>query len=243
MQTAISWTFLAYFLILFTERTQSLIRIIKSGKGLFSDGFSVYVNLLTIVSLAATLILLIGFNSGFWRSLFNTTAQVNMTSLSVTAGVILLSGMVHTEYTIPPLQFASYGVLIIGLILQTVISVKNGGSALSLWYSLAYLVTYSMAIPVMYHSSIPYAALFHVLEAITAFVLVAMFTFMLTRVMTGQGGKLLLWVPFLVMIILDTVLIVMRWKESINMFVLIFAGLSTVLFIIGMILRKATFFG
>lgn len=237
MQTAISWTFLAYFLILFAERAQSLIRTVLSGKGLFSDGFSIYVNLLTILSLAATLVLLIGFNSGFWASFFSTSAQVNMTNLSITAGVLLLSGMVHTEYTIPPLQFASYGVLIIGLILQTVISVKNGGSALGLWYSLAYLVTYSMAIPVMYHSSIPNATLFHILEAITAFVLVAMFTFMLMRVMTGQGSNLLLWIPFLVMLILDTILIVMRWKESINMFVLIFAGLSTVLFIIGMILR------
>ncbi len=240
MQIAISWTFLTYFIILFAERMRSLIHIAGSGEAFFSLGFSGYVNLLTILSLVATVILLAWFNSGFWRSLFHKGETVNVTMLSVTAGVILLSGMVHTDYTIPVVQFVAYGVLIIGLFLQTILTAKTGRSTFTLWYSLIYLVAFSMAIPVMYHSSIQHATLFHVLEAVASAALVAMFTFMLMRVMTGQGNNLLLWAPFLTMLVSDAVLIAMRWKESINVFVLLFASLSTVLFIAGKILFAIT---
>jgi len=236
MKSVISWTFLVYFLVLFAERAQSIIRTVTSGKGLFSSGFACYVNLLTILSLAATVVLLVGFNAGFWRSLFSADAAVNYTMLCVTAGTILLSGMVHTEYTIPGIQFASYGVLIVGLILQTVLNAQGGAPAFKLWYSLAFLVVFSMAIPVMYESAIAQHTLFHILEAVTAFALVVMFTYMMLLVMTGSATNLLLWVPFLTMAVLDTVLIAMRWKESVNSFVLIFASLSAVLFVAGKIL-------
>ncbi|MCR4941037.1 MAG: hypothetical protein K5930_13180 [Treponemataceae bacterium] len=236
MKTAISWTFLLYFLVLMAERAQSIIRVITSGQGLFISGFSGYVNTLTIISLIATIILLIGFNGGFWHSLFSSNVQVNVNLLCITAGVLLLSGMVHTEFTIPGIQFAAYGSLILGLILQTVLSAHSGGSLFKLWYSLAFLVVFSMAIPVMYQSAIKQAALFHVIEAFTAAALVAIFTFMMMRVMNGQAENLLLWIPFLVMLMPDAVIIAMRWKESVNTFVLIFASLSTALFIIGKII-------
>ncbi len=236
MKTAISWTFLAYFVILIVERLQSLFRVAADGNGFFSSGFSGYVNTLTALSLIATAILLTVFNREFLHSLIHPDASVNMTMLCLTAGVLLLSGMVHTGHTISWLQFIAYGVLIVGLILQTILSVKAGSPAFSTWYSLIYLVAFSMAIPVMYHSSITHAALFHVLEAVSAVVLVVMFTFLMTHVMTGQGSNLLHWVPFLAMVVLDTVLIVMRWQGSPNWFVLIFASLSTVLFVVGKIL-------
>ena len=236
MKTAVSWTFLAYFLVLFAERAQSIIRIFTSGKGFFSSGFSSYVNSLTVVSGVATIILLIGFNGGFWRSLFNGRVEVNVTMLCITAGVLLLSGMVHTDFTIPGIQFVAYGSLIIGLILRTILSAQEGGSLFKLWYSLAFLVVYSMAIPVMYETQIRQAAIFHMFEAVTAVVLVAMFTYMMHRVMKGEAVDLLMWIPFIVMIIPDAVLVSMRWKETINTFILMFSSLSTALFIIGRIL-------
>jgi len=240
MYTAILWTFLAYFVILFAERTQSIVRILASGESLFSTRFDGYVNILTVVSLTATAFLLITSNRGFWHALFSgdTTGfgTANITMLCLTAGVLLLSGMVHTEYTIPVMQFVAYGVLIAGLALQTVLSVQAGGNAFNLWYSLVYVVAFSMAIPVMYKSSISQAVLFHILEAITAAALVVMFTFLLLKIMKGEGADLLLWVPFVTMLVLDAVLIVMRWKEKVNTFVLIFASLSTVLFVVGKIL-------
>ncbi len=239
MKTIISWTFLVYFLVLMIERIQSIFRVVKSEKKFFETGFSGYVNTLTLISIAGTIILLAGFNEGFWHFLLSPYSEVNVNLLCITAGVLLLSGMVHTDFTIPGIQFAAYGSLIIGLILQTVISAQNaqsGGSVFRLWYSLAYLIVYSMAIPVMYHSNIKQARLFHILEAITAFVLVLLFTFMMMAVMNGQAENLLLWFIFLIMLIPDTILIAMRWKESKNIFVLIFASLSAVLFIVGKIL-------
>jgi len=236
MKTIISWTFLLYFILLLAERTQSIIRLIKSEKIFFESGFSGYVNTLTILSIVASLVLLFGFNGAFWRSLFSVSVDVNINLLCITAGVLLLSGMVHTDYTIPGIQFAAYGSLIIGLILQTIITAQTEYSHFKLWYSLAFLIVYSMAIPVMYHSTIKHAALFHVIEAVTAFILVVIFTCMMMAVMNGQAVNLLLWIPFLLMLIPDAILIAMRWKESVNVFVLIFASLATLLFIVGKIL-------
>ncbi len=238
MKTAVSWTFLIYFLVLFFERAQSIIRVFNSGKGLFASGFSAYVNVLTLLSLTGTVVLLVGFNGGFWRSLFSGSAEVNTNMLCITAGVLLLSGMVHTDFTIPGIQFGAYGVLIVGLILRTVITAQNGGNLFKLWYSLAFLIVFSMAIPVMYEATIKQAALFHVIEAVTAFVLVIMFTYMMMRVMKGEGVDLLMWLPFCLMLVPDAVIIAMRWKESVNTFVLIFSSLSSILFVIGKIIYR-----
>ncbi len=238
-KTIISWMFLLYFLVLFFERTQSIVRTMAGSKGLISSGFDGYVNILTILSLTATVVLLAGMNGGFWRSLFVTGAEVNTNMLCITAGVLLLSGMVHTENTIPGIQFAAYGALIVGLIIRSVISASDGAPLFKLWYSLIFLVIFSMAIPVMYHSSIEHAALFHVVEAVAAITLVALFTFMMIRVMNGEGTDLLMWLPFIVMAVFDSVIIAMRWKESINWFVLIFASLSAVLFVAGKIIFAA----
>ena len=60
MKTIISWTFLIYLLVLIAERLQSIIRVIKSEKKFFETGFSGYVNTLSLISIAGTIILLAG---------------------------------------------------------------------------------------------------------------------------------------------------------------------------------------
>ena len=71
MNTVISWFFLAYFLILFAERTQSVIRACSDvAHSPFGSRFDGYVNILTIFSLFATAALLICANRSFWLSLF-----------------------------------------------------------------------------------------------------------------------------------------------------------------------------
>lgn len=74
------------------------------------------------------------------------------------------------------------------------------------------------------------------IEAFTAFILVVIFTCMMMALMNGQAVNLLLWIPFLFMLIMDTLIIAMKWKESVNVFVLIFASLATLLFIVGKVL-------
>lgn len=232
----IPYSFLFYFLILFVERLQSLVRSFSDPSyQVFGTPFDGYVNILTILSLAATVVLLVGFNPTFWASLFGKT-DVDYRILTITSGVMLLSGMVHTEYTIAPVQFGAYGVLIVGLVLQTVISASSSKNAFRLWYSLVYLVIFSMAIPVVYRSQIYFAPAFHLIEAVVSAALVIAFTYMLYRMFTGNGSNLLLWVPIITAAIGDAVILVMRWSESVNTFLLIFAVASVIVFALGKIL-------
>ena len=235
-QKPISFLFLLYFLILFAERFQSLYRSFSlSRKEMFSSSFDIYVNVVTMISLFSFLVLICFFNKGFWASLVSKNAKVDYSLLTLTAGVILISGMVHTEYTIPPIQFVSYGALIALMVLRTVEKTGEGGDNFLMWYSLIYCVMFSMAIPVVYKSNIDKAALFHTIESIVSLTLVVAFTYMLNRVFLTKADNLMSLVPFLIMIIGDVLVLALRWKESVNSFVLIFASVSTLMFIIGRI--------
>ena len=177
LSIVISWLVLVYFAVLFAERVQSMARTVygPNGKGLLSSGFDTYVNLLTCISLLATLVLLVTINRDFLRSLIDSSTVPDYTRLSVTAGVLLLAGMVHTENTIAPLQFGAYGAIILAMVLRTAETAPAADSKFKLWYSLAYLTVFSMSIPVMYRSFIEKATLFHIIAAVTAIVLVVCF--------------------------------------------------------------------
>ena len=239
LNALIPWFFALYFLVLFAERAQSLLRAGLDGNyRFFGTAFDGYVNLLAIASLVGTLVLLIVCNGNFWKSLATFTPLADYTMLTVTAGVLLLSGMVHTEYTIAPVQFISYGMLIVAMILQTVVAGQEASHPFFLWYSVIYLTVFSMAIPVVYHAAIPHAALFHVMEAVVSIALVVAFTVMLRQVFTGNGENLLLWVPILIAAVGDALVLLLRWQEEINWFVLFFLVLAVILFIVGKILFR-----
>ncbi|MGN0831573.1 MAG: hypothetical protein ACI4NI_09825 [Candidatus Ornithospirochaeta sp.] len=236
-QKPISFLFLIYFVVLFIERAQSLYRSFSlTRKEMFSSSFDIYVNVVTMISLLSFLVLICFFNKDFWASLVSKEAKVNYSMLTLTAGVILISGMVHTEYTIPGIQFASYGALIMAMVLKTIEKTGGGGDDTLIWYSLIYSVMFSMAIPVVYKSSIDKAALFHTVEAVVSLALVVAFTYMLNRVFLTKADDLMSLVPFLIMLIGDILVLALRWKESVNSFVLIFASISTLMFAIGRIL-------
>ena len=236
-QKPISFLFLIYFVVLFIERAQSLYRSFSlTRKEMFSSSFDIYVNVVTMISLLSFLVLICFFNKDFWASLVSKEAKVNYSMLTLTAGVILISGMVHTEYTIPGIQFASYGALIIAMVLKTIEKTGEGGDNLLMWYSLIYSVMFSMAIPVVYKSSIDKAALFHTVEAVVSLALVVAFTYMLNRVFLTKADNLTSVVPFLIMLLGDILVLALRWKESVNSFVLVFVSISTLMFIIGRLL-------
>ena len=230
LNPAISLLFLGYFIVLFAERSQSLVRVCSgSVSGLYRNRFDGYVNTLTVFSLIATVVLLIFANGNFWRSLFNASITPDYSILAITAGVLLLSGMVHTEYTVAPVQFVSYGLLAVAMILRTVQVSAGAENRFRLWYSLVFLIVFSMAIPVMYRSGIRSAALFHTIEA-----------WMLRELMIGKGENLLCWIPMLIAAVGDAVILAMRWREKVNSFVLIFILLAALLFVLGKILFAVT---
>lgn len=230
MKKAVYISFFAYFAILLAERLQSLVRIFCDGDFVFSP-YDYCVVAIAVLSILCTIVML-ALRGG---SLITNVSDPDFKRLSVTAGVILVSGMVHTEYTIPALQFAAYGALIVGMIIKCA-AVAKRGERFCRWYSLAYLVAFSMAIPVMYRTRLECHVLFHALEVAAVFVLVASFTYMMRKLFDGAGGNLLMTVPFFLMVLFDAALIAIRWEEEVNMFVLIFASLSALLFIAGKII-------
>ena len=93
-QKPISFLFLIYFVVLFIERAQSLYRSFSlTRKEMFSSSFDIYVNVVTMISLLSFLVLICFFNKDFWASLVSKEAKVNYSMLTLTAGVILISGM------------------------------------------------------------------------------------------------------------------------------------------------------
>ena len=237
--------FAVYFIVLTAERIQSIVRSVRDPDVLLlGDGFNCYTYLITFVSLALTLIYLIVSNGNVFVGIFTRSARVHesvqMERLCIAAGLILVSGMVHTEYTVAPIQFGAYGALIVAMIIQTAQKHKQSDKPVLLWLSVAFLTAFSMAIPVMYRSNIAHAGLFHVLEAITALVLVAMFTGMLYKVFCKDATNLFYILPMLTAVALDTVLIVMRSREEINWFVLVSLIATCVLFLIGRLWDRAS---
>ena len=234
------WLILGYFVILMAERIQSIVRSINcKDVNIFGDGFNIYVYSLTFVSLLSTIILLIVLNKDFIAS-FVSGDTPDYGKLCITMGVLLLSGMVHTEFTIAPLQFVSYGMLIAAMIIQTVKNMNQTSNPAMLWLSLVYLILFSMAIPVMYKSQIDKATVFHIIEAITAFVLVIIFSIMMYLIFTQNADNLFYIIPIVVAAVCDAIILTMRWNEKVNTFVLIFIIASIFMWIAGKIVFVIT---
>jgi len=233
-----NWFIMGYFVVLFIERMQSIVRsFTDSNISMWGDGFDKYVNGICILSLGAFLVLLFLINRDFLQSLFVKDAVVNMKNLSITIGVILVSGMVHTEHTIPGIQFASYGLLIVAFVISTAKNNAASGNSILLWMSLVYLIFFSMAIPVVYKSGMENAAVFHVIESIVSLVLVACFAYMTYLIFAGNAVNLFMILPIIIALVGDAVVLALRWKEEVNSFVLIFIIASAVMWLIGTMVR------
>ena len=180
-------------------------------------------------------ILLFTINRDFLKALLSDATPVNTKMICITIGVILVSGMVHTEYTIPGIQFASYGLLIAALVIKTAENNSMAGDSILLWLSLVYLISFSMSIPVVYESHIDCAGLFHIIEAVVSVVLVAALAYMAYRVFNNNAVNLFMLPPIIIAVIGDAAILALRWKEQVNTFVLIFIVASVVMWFAGFI--------
>ena len=233
----INLSFFLYFLILIIERVISVSLTFVNGINIYGDTFNGYVYTLVFLSISSFFIYLIVRCRKNIIGLFKPDVlneDIDYKEICMASGLLLLSGMVHTEYTIPVIQFISYGILIAGMLLKTI---TNPGRTFMKWMSFVYIVCLSMAIPVVYHSEIAYNTLFHILEGISSFVLVGIFTYLLIMIFDELDD--LFYVPTIFLtVLLNTPLIVLRWEEEINYFVLIFTILSFTIFLVGYIYKK-----
>lgn len=228
----INLCFFLYFVLLIAERSISVALTLSNNINLYGTAFDGYVYSLVFLSVIGFLVLLVLKCHPNIKAIFKPTEDLRFDWLCIAGGVLLLSGMVHTHYTISGLQFASYGIWILGILLKVISIHHKTENKVLLWLSFAYLVAFSMAIPVMYQSVIEAHVFFHILEAIGSIALVAAFTYLLLRLFNDNGDLFPVW-PIILAIVIDVPLIVLRWNEEINFFVLIFIALSAALYIVG----------
>lgn len=233
-----------YFVVLYGERLQSLIRSVRDPKvNLYGSAFDGFVYTVSVISMISAAVFLAGWNREFFAGLFDRSAklyaQIDYGKLSIAAGILLFSGMVHTEHTVPVVQFVSYGALIVAMALRIVTAHSGGDNMFMRWFSFAYLTVFSMAIPVMYRAQIKAAPAFHIIEAAVMAALVVSFMLMMRQLFTGNGANLFYIAPIVIAAIGDAVIIAMRWKEKVNTFVLIFIVLAVILYCVGKILSRS----
>ncbi len=135
---------LLYFLILTVERLISLGAIFTGDFSAY-DGLDRYMTVLTILSLIGAYLFI------FFRCRSASSPAELFGRLSVAAGIILLGGMVHTHGSIPPIQFVSYGMILISMAIHTASQVKEQGGGVIRWLSFSYIVAFSMAMPEATH--------------------------------------------------------------------------------------------
>ena len=148
------WFLFLYFIILTVERVISLVAVFMGDFSSY-DALDWYMTALTLFAVFGAYIFMITKCEMFVRRYTHgkigaspVVSQKNFGRLSIAAGILLLGGMVHTNGTIPVIQFVSYGMILISMAVHTVQQIKQSGGALIKWLSFAYIVAFSMAIPV-----------------------------------------------------------------------------------------------
>ena len=235
----LKFVFLAlYFLILTTERVISLIVCFTRDMSQF-DTLDYYMISLTLFAIFGAYVMAVMKCTDAAKRQDDEDFEPNgdiFGNLAIAAGILLLGGMVHTEGSIPVMQFISYGMILISMAIHTVQSIRKHKGADKKWLSFAYIVAYSMSIPVVYHTAIELAFVFVPVEAVVSAGMVALFTIMLSRFYDGDGESDFSLMPFLVAVFGDFAVLTMRWHEEVNVFVLIFICVTTVLWFAGNIL-------
>jgi len=232
----INLCFAMYFIILAAERLNSVIAHIINGVALFSTRYISIVNLAIMASVVGAAMCLFVFRNEI-SFLPSGAEKSNYKVLCAASGILLISGMVHTDNTVTAAQFIAYGILIAAIILRAVILHLEGSEPIILWLSVAYLVAYSMAIPVVYESAMENASTFHIVEGVSMLCMVISFSCLLTALFCGKDN--LFYIPnILAAIAFDVATIAMRWSESKNYFVLVFLIITTFMFLFGRTLME-----
>lgn len=237
------WKFtllLLYFTILTVERIISLITCFTGDVDSFAL-LDYYMVMLTIFAMFGAHIFVVMRCTDIVSS--KEDNRDIFPELAVAAGILLLGGMVHTNGSIPVMQFISYGMILGSMAIHTAENVKRSNNADIKWLSFAYIVAYSMAIPVVYHTNIELDYIFIPVECAVSVGMVAMFTIMLTRFYNGNGESGFGLLPYLIALFGDVAVLALRWEEEVNVFVLIFLCVTSALWFAGKIMyikRKKT---
>ena len=233
-----------YFLILFIERLLAVIFSWKvGGEYALASGnvFNYIAYGITALSLAAGLVLMLRVLPAMFVSVFTKKEydfKQNYKSIVIAAMALLFGGMMHTGFTVAPVQFVAYGFLIAAMIVRTVecfLETKGIKAAKNLRFasvvSAIYLTLLAMAVPVSYISfqAMPLRAVFFFVEFAAVFVLVPVFGILLLGFFEKGVASFSLLYPILALLF-SGLTVALKWKEEINWFVLIFLVLTVVFY-------------
>lgn len=229
-----------YFLVLFVERLVALIVPFADSQYAFynSDRFvEWYSHILTAASLILTVALMHKQFFYLFTALVPSNKgnrlKVDYNRTCLGAGTLLLGGMVHTNFTLAPVQFVAYGFMILSMISVTVLNFKLSGEGARLIISLIYAICFAMAIPVVYDVTVAASGGFIALECVVSALLVFSFTVMLSE-FYQSGGKTRFSAPLIVFtVVCDFALFFWRMNEAVNIFLIVFPILAAIFWIIG----------
>lgn len=230
--------FIFYFFILLVERVLALIFSVNQGGELALlnhtfIGVATYV--VTALSVLGGLILFAKPCFAMLRKFFSKEKydlENNYIKIILASMVFLVSGMMHTGFTLAPVQFIAYGFLIMSMIVSTIVyCLKDKGGRFQYIVSLIYLVLFSMAIPVVYTISIKeFWVVFYAGEFLAVFSLIPLFG--LALIPFFLKGKVNFSIFMIIpMVVLNTLIIGLKWREEINWFLLIFASLTLLFYL------------
>ena len=237
--------YVLYLVVLFAERTVAVVMGFTADEPfcLRGDIAQWYAHIATVFALVSSLVTAIALNGYVFRYLFTRSeadkARIDHGNMAITAGLLLIGGMAHTEFTLLGVQFVSYGFLLLSMLMRTIeagMLCRPGISRMRLAVSYLYIVCFSMAIPVVYSADLGDAeTAFVVIEIVTALLLVAAFAYMLS-LFYRSGGLLNFGLPLIVYTTAaDIAIFLLRLPVAANVFVMVFLALTVVLWLIGRI--------
>ena len=242
----ISVGFLGYFIILLVERILALIFSVNQGDELALVNHT-FIGTTTYIVAAASVAggLLLFAKPGFEmiKKLFSEQRynfESNYPKIIYASMVFLVSGMMHTGFTLAIIQFIAYGFLIMSMIVASIeFCLNDKDHRFSYIVSLIYLILYSMAIPVVY-TIIEHQAIFYIVEFSAVIILIPLFGISLKALFLE--GKVSFCVYMVIpMVILDAIIIWLKWSQEINWFLLIFASLTLLFYLsFGLMVRAKT---
>ncbi len=228
-----------YFIVLFIERLLAVVLSINNGdyyslKAGYVFNYITYS--VTVISLIVGAILSIKPLIGLLKSLFSKELypfETNYKSIVIAAMALLYGGMMHTGFTLAPIQFVAYDFLIASMVVRCIEKcIYDKDKRFVSIVSVIYLTLFSMTVPVCY-IALELGALtipFYVAEFSAAFVLIPVFGIMLYK-FYQSGVTSFSGINPIIMLVLSGLAVILKWTEEINYFVLIFVILTNLFYL------------
>lgn len=233
----ISIGFIGYTLILLGERIAALILSVKNGGeyALVSNNVMPTVYYAIVALSITTGVVLLA------KPLFEMSVQLfkkenyefNYKELIIGTMVLLVSGMMHTGFTLAPVQFVAYGFLIMSLVCNTIDSCFRNKNNYNSIVSVIFLTLFSMAIPVAYVSVNSATAVpFYIFALVAVFALIPIFGFMLYEFF-NKGEISFDYAPVIAVVALSGGMVLLNFTgfADFNLFVAIFVVLTAAFYL------------